>query len=283
MKIGKYKLSIIESGSFGLDGGAMFGIIPKPLWQKTNLADDVNRVRLATRNLLLESDSKKILIDTGMGDKWDDKSKNIYAVDEKLSMDSALSGKGLKSDEITDVILTHLHFDHTGGSTIKVNGKLQPAFPNAKYYVQKQNFEWAINPSDRDKGSYIKENFQPLMEEGVLNLINGNKHFDDEIEFFVINGHTFGQQMVKISDGKNTFVFCSDLIPFYSHIPLHYIMGYDLQPLVTLQEKKKYLKIAVEENWKLFFGHDPEIAFATVKKFGEGYLVDEKFRSFETA
>jgi len=283
MKIGKFKLSIIESGSFGLDGGAMFGIIPKPLWQKTNLADDVNRVRLATRNLLLESDSKKILIDTGMGDKWDDKSKNIYAVDEKLSMDSALSGKGLKSDEITDVILTHLHFDHTGGSTIKVNGKLQPAFPNAKYYVQKQNFEWAINPSDRDKGSYIKENFQPLMEEGVLNLINGNKHFDDEIEFFVINGHTFGQQMVKISDGKNTFLFCSDLIPFYSHIPLHYIMGYDLQPLVTLQEKKKYLKIAVEENWKLFFGHDPEIAFATVKKFGEGYLVDEKFRSFEPA
>jgi len=283
MKIGKFKLSIIESGSFSLDGGAMFGIIPKPLWQKTNLPDESNRVRLATRNLLLESDSKKILIDTGMGDKWDDKSKNIYAVDEKLSMDSALSGKGLKSDEITDVILTHLHFDHTGGSTIKVNGKLQPAFPNAKYYVQKQNFEWAINPSDRDKGSYIKENFQPLMEEGVLNLINGNKHFDDEIEFFVINGHTFGQQMVKISDGKNTFLFCSDLIPFYSHIPLHYIMGYDLQPLVTLQEKKKYLKIAVEENWKLFFGHDPEIAFATVKKFGEGYLVDEKFRSFETA
>jgi len=283
MKIGKYKLSIIESGSFGLDGGAMFGIIPKPLWQKTNLADDVNRVRLATRNLLLESDSKKILIDTGMGDKWDDKSKNIYAVDEKLSMDSALSGKGLKSDEITDVILTHLHFDHTGGSTIKVNGKLQPAFPNAKYYVQKQNFEWAINPSDRDKGSYIKENFQPLMEEGVLHLIDGNKNFDDEIEFFVINGHTFGQQMVKISDGKNTFLFCSDLIPFYSHIPLHYIMGYDLQPLVTLQEKKKYLKMAVDENWKLFFGHDPEIAFATVKKFGEGYLVDEKFRSFETA
>ena len=283
MKVGKYKLSIIESGSFGLDGGAMFGIIPKPLWQKTNLADDANRVRLTTRNLLLESDSKKILIDTGMGDKWDDKSKNIYAVDEKLSMDSALSGKGLKSDEITDVILTHLHFDHTGGSTIKVNGKLQPAFPNAKYYVQKQNFEWAVNPSDRDKGSYIKENFQPLMEEGVLHLIDGNKNFDDEIEFFVINGHTFGQQMVKISDGKNTFIFCSDLIPFYSHIPLHYIMGYDLQPLVTLQEKKKYLKIAVEENWKLFFGHDPEIAFATVKKFGEGYLVDEKFRSFETA
>lgn len=281
MKIGKYKLSIIESGSFGLDGGAMFGIIPKPLWQKTNLADDSNRVRLATRNLLLESDSKKILIDTGMGDKWDEKAKNIYAVDDKHSMDSALSNKGLKADDITDVILTHLHFDHTGGSTIKINGKLQPAFPNAKYYVQKQNFEWAVNPSDRDKGSYIKENFLPLMDEGVLHLIDGNDIFDDGIEFFVINGHTFGQQMVKISDGRDTFLYCADLIPFYSHIPLHYIMGYDLQPLVTLEEKKKYLNIALQENWKLFFGHDPEIAFASVKKFGEGYIVDEKFRSFE--
>ncbi len=281
MKIGKYKLSIIESGSFGLDGGAMFGIIPKPLWQKTNLADEVNRVRLATRNLLLESDSRKILIDTGMGSKWDEKLKNIYAVDEKLSMDLALAQKGLKVEDITDVILTHLHFDHTGGSTVKVNGKLQPAFPNAKYYVQKQNFEWALNPSDRDKGSYIKENFLPLYEEGVLNFIIGNAEFDDEIKMIVINGHTFGQLMVKISDGNNTFLYCADLVPFYSHIPLHYIMGYDLQPLVTLEEKKKFLKLALDENWKLFFGHDPEIAFASVKKFGEGYIVDEKFRSFE--
>jgi glyoxylase-like metal-dependent hydrolase (beta-lactamase superfamily II) len=281
MKIGKYKLSVIESGSFGLDGGAMFGIIPKPLWQKTNLADEVNRVRLATRNLLLESDSRKILIDTGMGSKWDEKLKNIYAVDEKLSMDLALAQKGLKVEDITDVILTHLHFDHTGGSTVNVNGKLQPAFPNANYFVQKQNFDWARNPSDRDKGSYIKDNFLPLYEEGVLNFIIGNAEFDDEIEFFVINGHTFGQQMVKISDGNNTFLYCADLVPFYSHIPLHYIMGYDLQPLITLEEKKKFLKLALDENWKLFFGHDPEIAFASVKKFGEGYIVDEKFRSFE--
>ena len=283
MKIGKYKLSIIESGSFGLDGGAMFGIIPKPLWQRTNLADDANRVRLATRNLLLESDTRKILIDTGMGSKWDEKSKNIYAIDEKHSVSSALSEKGLKPDDITDVILTHLHFDHTGGSTILVNGKLEPAFPNANYFVQKQNFDWARNPSDRDKGSYIKDNFLPLYEEGVLNFIIGNAEFDDEIKMIVINGHTFGQQMVKISNGSDTFLFCSDLMPFVSHIPLPYIMGYDLQPLVTLEEKKKYLKLALDENWKLFFGHDPEIAFATVKKFGEGYLVDKSYRSFEEA
>lgn len=281
MKIGKYKLAIIESGFFGLDGGAMFGIIPKALWQKTNSADEANRVKLATRHLLLESETKKIIIDTGMGNKWDEKAKGIYAIDEKLSMNSALAGKGLKAEDITDVVLTHLHFDHTGGSTVKIFNKLQPAFPNAKYFVQKQNFDWAINPSDRDKGSYIKENFLPLYEEGLLNFIKGNQKFDDEIEFIVINGHTFGQQMVKISDGNNTLLFCADLIPFYSHIPLPYIMGYDLQPLVTLEEKKKYLKMAVDENWKLCFGHDPEIAFATVKQFGEGYIVDKTFRSFE--
>jgi glyoxylase-like metal-dependent hydrolase (beta-lactamase superfamily II) len=283
MKIGKYKLSIIESGSFGLDGGAMFGIIPKPLWQRTNLPDEVNRVRLSTRHLLLESESKKILIDTGMGNKWDDKSKNIYAVDDKYSLNSALGDKGLKPDDITDVILTHLHFDHSGGSTVLVNGKLEPAFPNANYFVQKQNFDWARNSSDRDKGSYIKDNFLPLYEEGVLNFIIGNAKFDDEIEMIVINGHTFGQQMVKISDGNDSFLFCSDLMPFVSHIPLPYIMGYDLQPLVTLEEKKKHLNKVVEDNWKLFFGHDPEIAFATVKKFGEGYIVDKTYRSFEEA
>lgn len=283
MQIGKYRLSIIESGSFGLDGGAMFGIIPKPLWQRNNLPDEANRVRLATRNLLLESASKKIIIDTGMGNKWDEKMKAIYAVDEKLSMNSALGEKGLKPKDITDVILTHLHFDHAGGSTILNEGRLEPTFPNANYYVQKQNYDWAIRPSDRDKGSYIKDNFIPLFEEGVLNFIIGNAELDDEIEFFVINGHTFGQQMVKISDGNNIFLFCADLMPFVSHIPLPYIMGYDLQPLVTLEEKKKYLEMAVDENWKLFFGHDPEIAFATVKNFGEGYIVDEKFRTFEEA
>ena len=281
MKIGKYKLSTIESGYFGLDGGAMFGIVPKPLWQKTNPSDDANRIKLATRHLLLESENKKIIIDTGMGNKWDKKSKTIYSVDEKLSMDVALKERGLKAEDITDVLLTHLHFDHTGGSTIQNKGKVEPAFPNARYFVQKQNFDWASKPSERDKSSYLKENFVPLFEAGVLEFVIGNTNLDDEIEVIVINGHTFGQQMIKISQGSETFLFCGDLIPTSSHIPLPYIMGYDLQPLVTLEEKKTYLKQAVDENWKLFFGHDPDTAYVTVKITEKGYQVDKKFKSFK--
>ena len=169
MKIGKYSIHIIESGYFGLDGGAMFGIVPKPLWAKTNPPDKENRIKLATSNLLLVSDSKKILVDTGMGNKWNDKNKEIYAVDQQsFSLDQSLSKLNIKPADITDVILTHLHFDHPGGSTEINNGRLVPAFPNAEYYVQKQNYEWAVNPSERDKGSYIKENFDPLKEAGVL-------------------------------------------------------------------------------------------------------------------
>jgi glyoxylase-like metal-dependent hydrolase (beta-lactamase superfamily II) len=281
MKIGKYKLHIINSGYFGLDGGAMFGIIPRPLWQKTNPPDEVNRIKLATRNILLTGNSKKILIDTGMGDKWDDKSKNIYAVDQQnVSLEKSLNEYGFKPDDITDVILTHLHFDHTGGSTKYDNSRLIPAFPNAKYYVQKKNFDWAVNPSERDKGSYLKNNFLSLAEEGVLEFIEGERNFDDEIEFLIINGHTFAQQLIKISDSSNTFLYVGDLFPTTSHIPLPYVMGYDLQPLVTVEEKKRILEKAIEDNWKLFFEHDPDTAFATVKKDEKGFRVNEKYSSF---
>jgi len=180
MQIGKYTLKTILSGFFGLDGGAMFGIIPKPLWEKTNPADELNRVALSTRNLLLVSDDKKILIDTGMGNKWEEKSKNIYKIDSKRNLELTLEQNDLKPEDITDVLLTHLHFDHAGGSTKIENGNLIPSFPNAKYFVQKKNFEWAMNPSDRDKGSYIKDNFEPLVKEGVLNLIDGEINFDEK-------------------------------------------------------------------------------------------------------
>lgn len=281
MQIGKYKLRTIFSGKISLDGGAMFGIIPKPLWEKTNPADELNRVTLATRNLLLLCDDKKILIDTGMGKKWDDKAKNIYNIDPKLDLELALVQNGIKSEEITDVLLTHLHFDHTGGSTKFDNGKLVPAFPNAKYFVQKKNFEWAMNPSDRDRGSYIKENFEPLVKEGVLNLVDGEIQFDDNISFRIINGHTFGQQMIKISDSSNTVLYAADLLPFVSQIKIPYVMGYDLQPLVTIAEKKKYLQLAAKENWLLYFGHDPDYAIATVKHSENGIVQDVVLKDFE--
>lgn len=281
MKIGKYTLKTVLSGFIGLDGGAMFGIIPKPLWEKTNPADGQNRVALSTRNLLLISDDKKILIDTGMGNKWDEKSKNIYRIDQSINLENSLMQYGLKAEDITDIFLTHLHFDHTGGSTKNENGKLVPAFPNAKYYVQKKNFEWAMSPSDRDKGSYIKENFEPLIKEGVLNLVDGEIDFDENISSRLVNGHTFAQQMIKISDSSNTILYCCDLIPFVSQIRIPYVMGYDLQPLVTVQEKKKYLKLAADENWFLYFGHDPDYALATVKYSEKGIVQDKIFKDFE--
>jgi glyoxylase-like metal-dependent hydrolase (beta-lactamase superfamily II) len=278
MKIGKYELKIIESGTFALDGGAMFGIIPKPLWEKTNPSDSVNRITLSTRNLLLISDNKKILVDTGMGSDWDEKSKSIYKINqEESSINKSLKKLNINKEQITDVILTHLHFDHTGGSLTKDNGKLIPAFPNAEYYIQKQNYDWAMNPSDRDRGSYIKEKFHPLIEHGVLNLLEGTGNFDDEIEFIIVNGHTFGQQLLKIFDSSTTILYCADLFPTASHIRIPYVMGYDIQPLETVKEKKMLLPQIVEENWKLFFEHDPFNIMATIKNTEKGFLVDEKY------
>ncbi len=277
MKIGKYTLHEIEAGYIGLDGGAMFGVVPKPLWEKTNPPDEQNRVTLNTRCLLLKSGSRNILIDTGIGDYWEDKFKQIYRVEYKNMLIPSLAITGITPEQVTDVILTHLHFDHTGGSTKLEEGKWVPAFPNAKYHVQKKHFEWAINPSERDRASFVQNRFLPLVENGMLNSIDGPGQFDDEIEFMIINGHTFGQQMVKISDSSNTLLYCGDLMPFSSHIPVPYVMGYDLQPIVTVEEKRNVLPRAVAENWKLYFEHDPFFAVATVTKSDKGFMAKEKF------
>ncbi len=278
MKIGKYKLSVIETGTIGLDGGAMFGVVPKVLWQRSNPADEMNRVTLAARNLLLESDNRKILIDTGIGTNWDEKFMKIYSVDQrKNSLFDSLKQKNVEPSEITDVILTHLHFDHVGGAVVFDEDKALPAFPNAKYFVRKKQFEWANNPSDRDKGSFVENRFKPLYEEGVLALIDEGKEFDDSIDLIEVNGHTFSQQLVKISDSSKTLFYCADLIPFVSHLHIPFVMGFDLQPLITVLEKKEYLYQAVEENWYLFFEHDPKVVTATVELTEKGYRAKETF------
>ncbi|MCK9280874.1 MAG: MBL fold metallo-hydrolase [Melioribacteraceae bacterium] len=282
MQIGKYKLHKIDTGTFKLDGGAMFGIIPKPLWERTNSSDEQNRTVLAARCLLLESGSKKILIDTGVGTGWDGKFKKIYDYENETGMlEKSLSSLKISPDEITDVILTHLHFDHTGGSTKFENEKWIPAFSNAKYHVQKKHFEWALNPSDRDRGSFHLNRFMPLYEEGVLNLIDGEKSFDDDIEFMLIDGHTIAQQMVKISDSSQTLVYCGDLLPFASHIHLPFVMGYDIQPIKTIEEKKALYKNAIEEEWKIYFEHDENIAIGTIKQTEKGFTLGKIIDSVE--
>lgn len=277
MQIGKYKIEEINTGTFALDGGAMFGIIPKPLWEKTNPPDDKNRIILGGRCLLLQSDSKKILIETGIGNSWDEKFDKIYRVDHSENdLIKSLKQKGVDPSQITDVILTHLHFDHVGGAVIFDNGKPVPAFSNAKYHVQQKHFEWAKNPSDKDKGSFITNRFMPLAEEGMLNLLRDTQ-FDDEIEFIIVNGHTISQQLIKLSDGNKTYLYASDLIPLHAQIQIPYIMSYDIQPLETIKEKKQILSKVVDEDWKIIFGHDPEVAIATVQKTNKGFAVKERF------
>ncbi len=280
MKIGKYKIHTIESGSLLLDGGAMYGVIPKPLWERNSPADEKNRIHLKTRHMLLISDNKKILIDTGSGKNWNEKFEKIYGIDYSThDMFPALAKVGIKPDEITDVILTHLHFDHIGGAVVFENGKPIPAFPNATYHVQQGQYNWALNPSDRDKASYFKERYVTLAEEGILKLYNGNFQFDENINLVVVNGHTPAQQLVKVSDSSNTIFYCADLIPLASHISPPYIMGYDLNPLQTLKEKQEILPQAVEENWHLFFEHDPKVAAGTIKMGERGFVLDEIFEA----
>lgn len=270
-------MRFIQTGLFALDGGAMFGIIPKPLWEKSNPPDEKNRIKLGAKSILLESDSRKILVDTGIGSNWDEKFLKIYDVQfHNNNLFDELNKVNIKPDEITDVILTHLHFDHTGGSVIEQNGKMIPAFPNADYHVQKEHFDWALNPSDRDRGSFIKNRFISLAEEGILNFIN-DKYFDDEIEFIKVYGHTIGMQLIKIFDSSNTILYCADLVPTSSHVPVPYVMGYDIQPLNTVKEKNELFPMAVEEEWKLIFEHDPKILAATINKTEKGYSLKETF------
>ena len=279
MRIGNYELHSIETGRFALDGGAMFGVVPWVFWSKTNPPDDRQRITLAARCLLIRGNGRIILVDTGNGRKWNEKLKDIYRLDNsEFTLETSLAKAGVKPEEVTDVVLTHLHFDHCGGSTKIVAGKLEPTFPNSTYYVQKAHWELAINPTDRDRASFMKDDFVLLHEQGMLKFTEGEKELFPGISVLVCNGHTAAQQLPLISDGKNTLFFCCDLVPTASHIPFPYIMGYDVRPLVTLEEKKKILPRAEKEGWILFLEHDPNTEAVTLKKTEKGLAVDKILR-----
>ena len=276
MKIGDYDLHPIETGRFALDGGAMFGVVPRTLWEKKNPPDGKNRIPMATRSLLLRGNGRTILIDVGNGTKFDDKLTSIYRMDiSEFELHRSLARLGVSASDITDVVLTHLHFDHTGGATYRENNELKPAFPNATYYVQREHWNAAMQTSERDRASFFPDDFMPLNERGVLQFTEGEGEIFPGIGFRVVHGHTAALQCPLISDGQTTLLYCADLIPLAAHVQLPWIMAYDLRPLVTLEEKRRILNQAADEHWVLFLEHDPLVTAVRVKPTDRGIAVDD--------
>ena len=248
----------IETGNFKLDGGAMFGVVPKTIWEKTNPADDLNMIQMAARSLLIETSHKLILIDAGLGDKQSEKFFSHYYRWGEYSLDTSIKKAGFKNGDITDVFFTHLHFDHCGGAIIRKSGELVPRFENANFWVNKDHWKWAISPNSREKASFLQDNILPLEKSGKLNLIDASEKplgFD----ILTVNGHT-EKMMLPILEFKNkTLVFVSDLIPTAGHVKVPFIMGYDTRPLLTLQEKAFFLEKAAKDKILLFLQHDVKI------------------------
>jgi glyoxylase-like metal-dependent hydrolase (beta-lactamase superfamily II) len=288
LQIGPYRIRSVPTGVFGLDGGAMFGTVPKVLWEKSNPPDDQNRIEMEARAMLLESEDgkRKILVDCGIGadftekfgEKLGPKFAEMYAVSGGSGIEKALASYGLKPENITDVILTHLHFDHAGGSTRSLNQELVPTFSNAKYYVQRANLETARTPNIRERASYYPSNFEPLIEAGVLEILDGPCEILPGINVEITDGHTRGQQIVRVTDGVKTLVYCGDLIPTSSHVRLAWVMGYDLHPLQLIDEKRVLLTKAAQNGWYLFFEHDPYSAVALVQESKGDFSVSEKLQ-----
>ena len=279
MKIGKYDLYSVETSEFGLDGGAMFGIIPKPVWEKKVSADELNRVNMVTRSLLLVSDEKKILIDTGNGTKWEEKYKQIYDINtDQYNIEKSLGKYGFSSEQITDVICTHMHFDHIGGNTKIKSGEVVPTFPNAKYWISEENWKLANHPSQKDAGSFIEHDWKVLAENQMIEIIDGREPFIEGIDTIVTHGHTPGLLHPIVSDGSNKLFYGADIFPMVAHIPIPWVMAYDVQPVVTMEEKQKLLQKMEREDWILFFEHDPHVQACSVHKDGKHYKLNKEIK-----
>ena len=276
MKFGKYTLYSIETSRFGLDGGSMFGIIPKTLWEKEAPADEYNRIQMVTRSLLLVSNERKIIIDTRNGDKWDDKTRSRYNIDlADLNLFSSLAKYGFIPTDITDVFCTHLHFDHAGGNTTIEDGKIVPTFPNATYWIHQDNWDLANSPSEKDQGSYLAENWSVLAENGMIEYVNDREGFIPGIGIMLTYGHTTGMMHPLMKDGDNTVFYAADIFPMAAHVPLTWVMAYDLSPVQTIKEKRSLLPRMVEENGTVFFEHDPLRQAGRVTMDGKYYRLKE--------
>ncbi len=272
------QLHVIDTGFFKLDGGAMFGVVPKSLWQRTTPADDNNLCSWAMRCLLIEDGERLILIDNGIGDKQNEKFFGHYHLHGEASLEGSIKKAGFSPLEITDMFLTHLHFDHCGGGVRKIGDK-QPelTFPNANYWSNEAHWEWATHPNPREKASFLSENILPMQESGHLNYVPMDTSPFEAFDILMVDGHTDKQMLPKIKYKDKTIVFMGDLIPSTAHIGLPYVMGYDTRPLLTMEEKNEVLTKAVDEGHVLFFEHDAQHECCTVKRTEKGIKLDNTF------
>jgi glyoxylase-like metal-dependent hydrolase (beta-lactamase superfamily II) len=270
MQLGEFFLKPVNAGTLLLDGGAMFGVVPKVLWNKTNPADENNRIDMYMRTLYIEGEGRKVIIDSGAGTKLGDKMIRNYGI-KCEEFGSVLTSEGIDPESVTDVISTHLHFDHAGGLTYYgTDGGLKLTFPGARHYIQKKQWEAAFHPNEKDRASFFEENYLPVQNEGKLTLVEGEKEIIPGITVIPTEGHTPGHQIVLVETSESNLLYCGDLIPLASHINLPFIMAYDHFPLSTLREKKEILSWAAADGWILFFEHDPVIAACKVKRNEKG-------------
>ncbi|PHQ56528.1 MAG: MBL fold metallo-hydrolase [Lutibacter sp.] len=279
------KIYPIETGNFKLDGGAMFGVVPKVLWQRTNPADNNNLIDMSLRTMLIEDGNRLILIDTGTGNKQSDKFFSYYYFFGNFTLDTSLAKHGFHRDDITDVFLTHLHFDHCGGSIQwnKDRTGYEPAFKNAKFWSNKNHWQWAVNPNVREKASFLRENINPIESSGQLNFVNlptNDVVQNSELGFDILfaDGHTEKQMIPHIQYKEKTIVFVADLLPTVGHIPLPYVMGYDTRPLLTMDEKARFLAKAADNNYVLFLEHDATNELCTVKHTEKGVRLNQTYK-----
>lgn len=274
------KIYPIETGNFKLDGGAMFGVVPKSIWQRTNPADANNMISMSMRCMLIEDGNRLILIDTGLGDKQSEKFFGYYYLFGDATLDASLAKYGFHKDDITDVFLTHLHFDHCGGAIQwnKERTGYEPAFKNAKFWSNREHWQWAIEPNPREKASFLKENILPIDASGQLNFIKDNALDTLGFEVLYMNGHTEKQMLPKINYQGKTVVFMADLLPTTGHIPLPYVMGYDTRPLLTIKEKASFLEEAADKEYFLFLEHDAYTEICTVHKTEKGVRLKDTFK-----